>query len=761
LRKFSLKSFLQIFADFTADYSADFFQIVLLICQNLRSNPRKSARKYLPSCFYATFFLHLGWFPGCQHPTHMKKYFLILLAILLTLSGFPQKPRIKNGIIYKNYQAIPRVDHESSVPLKNSSFRYFPKQRNFAGQPNAVTVLNLGTSSNVLSYSGGTRTMLWADDDLNCVVNIHRMGPGATPPSLSGYLGMDIGLNMGKTQADWTTQVQVYAANLSASPNYYDAARYPSAGIYNPAGNTTLSNAFLAYFAPNFANLAFSGFGGYSYGTANLLDHADTTKHLKWYSPPPYTFVPEGFTVSKTGIAHMVNLSKNAESGTDVYQDSVIYGRGIWNSVTKDFDYTFRTLAFPCKEAAAAADCKIATSPDGTVVWISVLTNWAGANIGVAPLIDSTYYPLLRRSTDCGLTWGPPIPVYLDGPLGISGIKNHYSDYFIQNFFVGPPYPSRDEIPYTCAFDHSLSVDKWGNPHIGVVVGYAPGGYSISTGVDSLLTVYDINSPTHGASWCAVAMGSLTTFRGTWATYTSDNRTYISRNKAGDKMFLTWNDTHIDGEINNQNPDVFARGVDLITNKITLDNGLNKPNNVTLLSDIAQEAYWQCSSPYVFTDNNKFTIPICTQWFADASADVTFKYIPDFSFEQSAFLMPSDYCWFDSGRGNDPGLEIPEGNYLPCYGVAVDQKPAEPELLTISPNPADDKVKISVYLKREVMVDIEISDLFGKTIKSIRIGGTGMGLHTEEIDISGFAAGVYVVSVVVDGERMVGKLVVQ
>ncbi len=565
----------------------------------------------------------------------MKNILLISLVFMIVLSSVAQKPRIKNGVFVKNYQMDQAVTLEPyekiSVP------QVAPKHSSLKSGDNAniVTVLDLGTSANVLGYSSGTRTMVWADDDLNVVINVHRMGPGSTPPSLSGYLGVDIGTSLGLIQSNWTSQIQVHSATLAASPYYFDASRYPSAAIYNPSGNTNPANAYMAYFAPNFANLVVSGFGGYCFGTANLVNHADTNKNLRWYSPPPYTYIPDGFAVTHTGVAHMVDADCNVESGSIVYQDSVIYGRGVWNNTTKDFNYTFRTISFPTMGMHNLADNKIAASEDGQTVWMTALGNMVGAT----PLIDSTFFPIVRKSTDGGLTWSAPQAIQLDGPNGIAAIKNHYSDYFISTLFT-PPLPTRDAIPYTTAFDHSISVDKWGNLHIGVAVGYSPGGYSISSGVDSLINVYDIYTINGGYSWQGVFLGTLKTFRGTWATYVSDNRVYTSRNKAGDKMFFTWNDTHIDGETNNQNPDVFARGFDLITNKLTTPDIGADASNVTFLCDITQEAYFQCASPIVFTDNNKFTIPIVTQWFSDGAGSTQFKYIPDFSYVEADFTIP-------------------------------------------------------------------------------------------------------------------------
>jgi hypothetical protein len=478
-----------------------------------------------------------------------------------------------------------------------------------------------------------------------------------------------------------------------------------------------------------------SGFGGYSYGTVNLANPADSTKHLRWYAPPPYTYIPSGFTIAGN-IAHMVDIDINAESGSEVYQDGLIYGRGVWNPTTNDFDYTFTQLPVPCVDSYTCADAKIAASADGQTLYITALTNLVGST----PLSDSSYSIAWSKSSDGGLTWSDPVAIQLDGPYGIDGIKNAYSEYFIENFFVGPPYPSRDEIPYTTAFDHSTTVDKWGNLHIGVAVGYAPGGYSISTGVDSLINVFDIYTCDEGTTWFAVKLGALKTFRGTWATYTSDNRVYASRNKAGDKVFFTYNDTRVDGEANNQNPNVLARGFDLIYYKLTSVAGVDEPSNVTWLSDIMNEAYWQCAAPIVFTDNNKYTIPIAVQWFTDAASSSTFKYIPDFSYVDSDF-------------------NVNTGN-APCW-VGMKENEKDPGYLTVYPVPVKDLATISLTVKQNANVTITVNDLLGKQVMTVNIGVMPAGKQEFTLDASRLKSGIYFVTVVVDGESFTQKMVVE
>ncbi len=663
----------------------------------------------------------------------MKKLLLISLAFVIGLAAVAQQAQLKKELPVQNYKIAQKLINDP--PAANSIAPVKPSPIGVKNGTNAniVQVLTLGTSANVLGYSSSTRTMVWADDDLNVVINFHRMGPGATPPSLSGYLGMDLGINMGATQGDWTNQIQCYAATLAATPYYYDAGRYPSAAIYNPDGNTTLANAFLAYYAPNFANLVVSGFGGHSYGTVNMVDRTDSTKHLKWYAPPPYTYIPDGFYVTPFGVAHMTDIDDNVESGSVVYQDHIIYGRGIWNDATDDFAYTYELIDFPCVDSYTCADAKVAASPDGQTVWMSTLTNLVGST----HLSDSSYFPVVRKSTNGGETWGDPISIQLDGVEGIDGIKDAYSDFFIETNFG--PGTDRNTIPYTTAFEHSISVDIWGNLHIGVAVGHSPGGYSISTGIDSLINVFDIYTTDRGTTWSAVKLGALKTLRGTWATYVSDNRVYTSKNKAGTKMFFTYNDTRVDGESNNQNPNVLARGFDLYLNKLTSVAGVDEPNNVTWLSDIMNEAYWQCTSPFVFTDNNKFTLPIAVQWFTDAAGAPTFKYIPDFSYVQADFTIPT---------GNGP------------FQVGINEK-NNLASVAIYPNPVQDVAKVSVNLNQSSSVTVTVSNLVGQQVMSMNKGTMTAGSQQFTIDASNLKSGVYFVTVLVNGEKYTQKMIVE
>lgn len=200
------------------------------------------------------------------------------------------------------------IEPASTTPLPVASYT----QGSSNGSKGIVSVIPIGTSANAYGYgyAGGQKTLVWADDNLKTVINTHRMGPGSTPPSLSGYIGIDRGLNFGATPNDWTNNYQIYNALMPGSQYYLDAARYPQGVIYNPEGNTDPANAYTVFFAPNLSSTA-TTWGGLSYGVANLMNNSDSTKHLRAYNPPPFTYIPDGMDINRQGVVLVSDIDQD------------------------------------------------------------------------------------------------------------------------------------------------------------------------------------------------------------------------------------------------------------------------------------------------------------------------------------------------------------------------------------------------------------------------------------------------------------------
>jgi hypothetical protein len=694
----------------------------------------------------------------------MKKLLLLCLALPIGFLTFGQIHKMKPGFkaekaVIQNMIAI----DPAATPLKQLPVAPKPKPvNNNRDNPNIVTILDIGTSANGFGYGywGGQKTMVWADDNLKAVVNIHRMGPGSSPPSFTGYLAGDLGTNYGATQSDWQQNRQIYAAMLDGGQTYYlDAARYPQGGIYNPVGNTALENAYITYYAANLSNApGGNNWGGMSYGVDNCANQADSTKHLFWYDPPPYTYIPDGYAISRNGVVLVTDIDQEWAGATLVgYQGNIIVDRGTWNAATNDFDYTMFTLPFPTTNSMRPSSDRVAFSPDGQTAWMVILSN----NM---TNLDSNIYPIVSKSTNAGLTWSAPKDVILDGPTGIPGITQHLlSDYRMAQVF--DPVPAREEVAYTTGFDCRISVDKWGNPHIGVVVGICAGGYSISTpnspppnAYDSTFAVYDIYSVDGGTTWSGQLMGYLSSFRGDFQATGStavyeDNRTCISTNMTGDKVFLSWNDTQVSDYINNNECDIFARGFDLVENKITKNNsdhvGDCAPDNVTFLSDIFQEANFQCLSYYVFSDYptaNKWTLPIVAE-FLTASQDiglpVDFKYIPDFSYSQDDFICDV----FAENAGFQTGINEAKKD------AALD--------MNIFPNPFKGASNVSVSVPKRGNLSMEITNIVGQKMMTVEKGYVDAGRQSIAIDGSNLSAGVYFCTIRLDNQSSTRKMIVR
>jgi hypothetical protein len=148
----------------------------------------------------------------------------------------------------------------------------------------------------------------------------------------------------------------------------------------------------------------------------------------------------------------------------------------------------------------------------------------------------------------------------------------------------------------------------------------------------------------------------------------------------------------------------------------------------------------QCASPYVFTDNGKYTIPICTQWWADPTLDATYKYIPDFSYVDADFTVPVI----------NPGFQ-----------VGIDQKNNELASVTVYPNPVKDIAKVSVNLKQSANVSVELTNLVGQQVMSLNKGNMNAGTQQFSIDASSLNAGVYFITVKVNGQKYTQKLIVE
>jgi len=689
----------------------------------------------------------------------MKKVLLLGFALILGLAVVTQGQLVKKVSFTSTKAPSKHAVAIDPVPNTQGSTVIAPVP-NKTKSANVVSVLSLGTSANGLGwgYAGGQRKHLWADNDLKAVALTHRMGPvtPTSPPSFTGYLAIDHALNYGATLADWNTNYQVYAATLNLSGTYYlDAARYPQGGIYNPAGNTDPANAWFAFEAASFADVNNIGstaptWGGYVYGTGSWANQADSTKHIDWYVAPPKRDIPAGFYITPLGKAFILDLNYSYGNG---YDGNLYLLTGTFNTTTHAFDYTPSLLPLPAPLGAQPAEDKIAADPTGMHVWVAAIGN----NNEGTHAFDSTYYPIFFHSSDGGATWGPPITVSLDGVAGIPAIKNFVSDARLASLFT--PMPNRDDVPYTCAFEGDVTVDKWGNPHLGCVVCMPGTAFTIvnpdganSPAWDSTAGVFDIYSTDRGLTWCARLLGIPKHMVGGFpvGTYTEYNRCNMSRNANGDKIFITYNDTWTAGATDNSSPDIFARGWDLITNKLTANSGQDAATNVTYLSDVTQQAVCGDQAVLAFTKpDGSSLLAIACEGLTGGTLDnpITYKYIPDFKYVQSDFSI------------NAAGPVWGSTCLFPL-GVS-DQTPVSSLTASVYPNPVKGISTMKVDVPQAGIVSVQVTNLVGQTVMNFTKNLSVSGMNSFTLDASQLTSGVYFYTVKQGNQKVSGKIIVE
>ena len=677
----------------------------------------------------------------------MKRILLFALVITLGYAVMAQQVRVKSNVVSQTADFTEKVAY-APTNAGTVGVDYKIHKPAVYKSTDVVSIIPIGTSVNGYSYGygGGQKSILAANNDLNTITHVHRMGGTLDPGGYSGDLGYDISTDGGIT---WTSMVEFYIATNNAGGSYFtDAARYPNHGILNPVGNTDPNYAYVCYFAPTLdGSNSSDSWGGYAWGRASIGDITDTTKHLETSKPGDnlFQYTPDGYTTTSNGHFWVSDLNQDWRSGAVVFLNEVIVNHGAWNESIMDFDYEQFTLECIMQPGVTRpAQSKVEFSPDGQIGYYAVI----GDNGEVDISKDLSYFPILWRTEDSGVTWTDPIAVALAGEDGIAGVLNYLSDTEIGELFL-PPLPPRDQIPFTTAFDFDLSVDGFGNPHIAVIVGVTGGtAYSISTGISpssryAFTSAFLLSSMDKGdeGSWIGYPLGRPVSFRGNWGDNSEDNRIQIARTSDGSKMFVAWLDTDTTISAENNAPDIWARGVNIIDHTSTADlTGpiADRPVNVTWGSSATFSAYFFAMGNEVLEDGNgNYTIPFAYQELGTVLGDpVQYMYLQDFSFNDADFII-----------------------------VGMEETPAKPKAAaTVSqttPNPAMGKARFSVTLPQSTQVKVMLTNMMGQTLQTLPVRTLQAGANEITLDVSALPAGIYFYTVEAGNETITKKMIVK
>jgi len=267
--------------------------------------------------------------------------------------------------------------------------------------------------------------------------------------------------------------------------------------------------------------------------------------------------------------------------------------------------------------------------------------------------------------------------------------------------------------------------------------------YSIIT-AEGYLGAVDIYTRDGGESWEKEEMGRPRTFRGTFGDLTVDNRIQITTNQQADILFISWLDTDLEDESDNNRPNIWVRGFDSNTCTKTVGSPVSDgPTNVTLFSAGMWKAYLGTAPKYCFEFlDGDYTIPFVYVDMIDPNdpaSPVQFKYIQDFHFTY----------WDDF--------------VIPCY-VGLEEQSSLDELLQVAgniPNPFREETSIQIKLYKSENIKVNVYSITGKQMFQKDFGRLDQGSHELSLQLNGLSSGIYFYTVAAGQDRVAKKMVVE
>ncbi len=620
-----------------------------------------------------------------------------------------------------------------------------------SGKVNAVNPVMIGRASNAFTCLRGEQSQVVASDGYDMVLFMHRQdvtiwGGGGIE---NGKYRYDFSLDDGATFVNDIGAMQ---------PVYTNQGRYPNTAVYQ-AGTT--GNPFgdlkVLYAGPTNA-FPTPGWIGHVYGVSEL-----TTTNPPAVAPTEHylfdtenTLLPGGLTEGLPGEFWIVETQWDGSAN----MDSLRVMKGTWNATTSDVDWiTFAKVDAMYDKSydgsIAVVGPNIAFSPDGLTGYIAYLANTTtgtGTN-------NSNLNPCFIKTTDGGVTWGTPIEVDLDA---IQWIADSLQTLWVTVDTVsGDTNPASDGRA-TCAFDFDVVVDNNGNPHMGVVIGTAADGFAISSGLAKF--VGDVWSPDGGATWRTKYISPVLAFRGDFGTgdpISMDNYVQIATDEAGERIFVSWEDSDTAAVTGNQNGIGFGISDQLAPNlriaSWRISDGFQTCPKLITDQDFIWEGRSLMSTMSSTVLNpgglDEYRLPIVSLEMItnDPINPCQFHY-----FGNDATINESDYV--------DPlSLILTWDNILTgCLTVDVEGEigNSDVQLFQSYPNPTTGDAAIMFELPATMNVTLDVVNMYGQQVATLIDGELGSGMHEAVINTSDLSAGVYFYNLRTNDQVLTKRMVV-
>lgn len=689
----------------------------------------------------------------------MKKLYSFA-ALLLTVSLQAQVQR-----------AIPRNAQLEAQRLKQSERQASASFHVAAGggaRPSASQWQLLTGSMNVYGMLQSGQHPLQYNKQLNAVSFIHRKSdfynetPQLPVTARSGVIIAEVSANGGLT---WDSTC------IYASANNW--GRYPQGALYNPTGNSSISNAQVIGCGVTVDNAGFSGCWYASKSLSAFTTTAGTLSAQQQYytfNQGPYsTVMPrhgwmyQGFTITGDGLIHASGVQGQDLQGTAELTAFAV-ATGSFNGTT--VDWKIDTLVPPAVKKSDSISLhinepKMAWNAAGTIGYLvgtGVLRTGTLSNRSYQPIVYK-----IDKTVNANATW-TLLPA-IDFNATFSVVTNHLEQTYLTAPVNGQSVAA---LPYVAEYD--VSVDQLNRLHLGAIFcsGYSDHVDSLqyfgtyTTSINPTEAYRWKHIPGHrpylydfihvGASaWKLVLVDSLSSESpgfvsgdpgyqdNPWDEDANqkipiDARLQMSRTENGNVILFSY--AQSDSLFTNQQfkynnlPDVYLRAmrIDNFCGEV-VSNRVNATVNDNTIRTRATLHYMSPTLP-------DFSITINP--FQPSTYSVTGKVPLTVTNSNPYSQLTNNATWFSNAAYNFQFYAIADD----CTGI-IEQKNSG-KTFEVLPNPAQDRVFIRFSEQLDSEATITLVDLTGKIIKQNKISGAD--LHYE-MDLEGLQMGMYFISI--------------
>lgn len=705
----------------------------------------------------------------------MKKHVLIGSVLLAAVSAFSQnsgrlKPTglLNTKILAENKFGGPETAPSTAINT-NSNVKPIATPAKKGAKTNAVNWSNFTGSMNIYGMVISFAKPLQWNDELDAVSFVHRKSLSYSPsPALasnaeSGAIVAMISSDCGET---WDSTM------VFGDDNYW--GRYPNGAIYNPPGNTDISNAYVVAAGPATGNAAATWLGNYYASkkldvfnnTASTAPGAQqvilTAGPFPQDVPSRHDFAAYAFSSTDDGKVRI--LAGITDDGL-TSDTAVMLMTGSFNGSTNTFDWAGTVFDPPTVLETDGSENFVsrpvmAWNETGTVGYVVIMGSRLGAtgsNVG--------FQPIVYKTSNSGSTWSLENGINFNAS-NYDDVKNRLwavandTTLVVPNFMWMEGYDctvdANDKLHiFTTLLGHysnhpdSLSyINQWTTerylwPH---QPGYHPYLYDFT---------YD------GTSWSHSLIDSMSTegisAASTGAGYQDnpwdpdpsqsnqkvriDARLQMSRTPDGKHLLYTWTESDTSFTDNqkkwNNLPNIKARLYDVDDNYLSPTR-----NDLTEAAqgEVANRAMYYFISP-------KFKMVSKSGGVASINLPTTISNSNPYS------QLTANTHWYSCA-----GLDFSVQSSDPV-GIAEHAKNSANSSL-IYPNPAKSSATLSLNLTKASKVQVQVMNTIGQVLKTTSTQGQ-TGVNTMAIDLNGLASGIYLVNVKVDNASSTKKLVVE